>query len=208
MKAQNLKAGQKVQMLDARKGTIIGVIKENDPKSEFLSLYLLIPVKWIVNEWEEGDELSCRKEFLSSIKLLEVSKKKEKILFPIDSWGKDHWSLLAYCECRAVDHGGNLDLVHMRINSKKRKFSNGAHSGNTWNPEWATRFKNGKKPDPTHDDVDILDDLQREGFLTYKVTCEWVVSLTDKGTETSAQMRHHKSSGGVFNTFELTKQLA
>lgn len=43
---------------------------------------------------------------------------------PIERFGKDHWSLLAYVETRCVDHKvpetevGALDPVHMRTNEK------------------------------------------------------------------------------------------
>lgn len=208
MKAKDLKAGQKVQMIDCRKGTIIGIVKDNSD-SEWLKLYLLKPVQGIITDWEEGEEITLRKSFLSSIKLLEASKKKEKIIFPIDKWGKDHWSLLAYCECRTVDHDGILDLVHIRINVTKRSFSNGTIASATqkWNPDWSTRLKSRKKPDKTHDDIDVLDDLQREEFLTYTFKCgNCKITLTEKGRETATEIREHKSRGKNFNEFKLAKK--
>lgn len=206
MKVEDLKAGQKAEMLHARKGTILGVIKQNDLKSEWISLYLLEPVKGLVNEWNQGEELTCRKSFLSSIKLLQYSVKKEKILFPIDKWGKDHWSMLAYCECRAVDWAGHLDLRYIRVNESKRSFGNG--NGFKWNPDSATRLQNGKKPDSTHDDIDVLDDLKREDLLEYKSSCgSFIISLTEQGQEVCAEIRKHKTAGKNFNEFKLSKQL-
>lgn len=208
MKPENLKAGQKFEALHSRKGTIIGIVKNNSDK-EWITLHLLNKVKGLTTKWEIGEELTCRKSFLSSIKLLDSDAKKEKTFFPIDKWGKDHWSMLAYVETRAVDNRGDLDLRHIRVNKDKRGFSNGNFPNDKWNPEHATRLQNGKKPDPAHDDIDVMDDLKREGFLEYKSSCRnFVVTLTDRGNEVCAEVRQHKSAGKNFNEFKLSKQLA
>jgi hypothetical protein len=49
--------------------------------------------------------------------------KKKTELFPMEKWGKDHWSLLSYCETRAVDYSGKLDLQHLTVNASKYKKS-------------------------------------------------------------------------------------
>ena len=132
------------------------------------------------------------------------TKKVETITILISSWGKDHWSLLVYCETRAVDYKGFLGLQHLRINAGRRGFSNGAGISTTkWNPEWATRLPDLSKPDPSHDDIDVLDDLEREGFLKNNFTIlNPRIELTEKGKEICSKIRAHKMAGGTFNTFK------
>ena len=54
----------------------------------------------------------------------------------IKDWGKDHWSLLAYIECRCVDHKGILDKNHLRISNPAVSMS-----PIDWKPEYGTRLK-------------------------------------------------------------------
>lgn len=205
---KELKAGQKMEAIHSRKGTILGVVKENDPKSEWIIVYLLEPVQGMVNEWEQGEELTCRKSFLSSIKVFDEEKVKSK--FPIEKWGKDHWSLLTYCETTAVDNRGQLDLRRMSVNQDKRGFSNGNFPNDKWNPDYAIRLNNGKKPDPSYDDIDVLDDLKAQGYLTYKFTCgKFTIIMTPDGSSVCGLVRAHKATGKNYNEFVLSqKQLA
>lgn len=207
MKVQDLKAGQKFSALHSRKGTIIGGVKNNSD-GEWITLYLLNKVEGLINKWDEGEELTCRKSFLSSIKVFDADK-KEKNFFPLGKWGKDHWSMLAYVETRAVDCRGDLDLRHIRVNTDKRGFSNGNFPNDKWNPEYATRQQNGSKPDRTHDDIDVMDDLKEQGYLEYKYACgKFTVTMSEEGNKVCGLVRAHKTAGGQYNEFKLEKQLA
>ena len=66
----DLKQGQKVEMFHSRKKTIRGIVKSNSD-SEWISITLLDGVSGMVNTWVEGEELTCRKSFLSFIKLID-----------------------------------------------------------------------------------------------------------------------------------------
>ena len=207
MKVEDLKSGQKFEALHSRKGTILAVVKDNNPKNEFISMYLLEPVEGLVNSWEQGEELTCRKSFLSSIKVFDEKKKLSK--FPIDKWRKEHWSMLAYCETTAVDNRGQLDLRRMSVNQGKRGFSNGNFPNEKWNPEYATRLNNGKKPDPSYDDIDVLDDLKAQGYLDYKFTCgKFTITMTPEGNTVCGLVRAHKTEGKNYNEFILPKKQA
>lgn len=65
----DLKQGQKVEMQHSRKGNISAIVKNNSD-NEWISLTLLEGVTGLVNTWVEGEELTCRKSFLSNIKII------------------------------------------------------------------------------------------------------------------------------------------
>jgi hypothetical protein len=122
-------------------------------------------------------------------------------------WGKDHWSMLAYCEIRAVDFGGELKLDRIRINAFKRPFSNGASSAlmkdQHKNYPYGTRMRDGSVPDPQHDDLDVLADLEKAGFIKCVGTdINPVIQMTPKGQKVVALLRQFKSTGGRFNDFQ------
>ena len=118
----------------------------------------------------------------------------------LEQFGRDHWSTLAYAETCCVDSMGRLDLRRLRVNEVKRPIRS---NGFGWNPKYATRVKDGGVPEPSHDDIDCLDDLENAGLL------EWVgtlvnpaVVLTKRGMEVAAELRQHKADGGQFAAFE------
>lgn len=101
---------------------------------------------------------------------------------PINRFGKDHWSTLAYIETRVVDYRGVLNADHMRISSRRHPMllamkpraralgtiSDGADyptrlKTETVNPETG-RFESENLPE--HDDYDCVDDLIAAGLLT------------------------------------------
>ena len=97
------------------------------------------------------------------------------------SFSKDHWSLMAYIECRCVDDEkgiGLLDRSRMRTNANKHPLL-AANSG-SWRKEWSTRLKGFFDFDDRqdaekaisagfmldgHDDWDCLDDLEAAGYV-------------------------------------------
>ena len=119
----------------------------------------------------------------------------------VNDWGKDHWSTFAYVECCCVDDRGKLDNRRLRINDEKRPIRSNGCGG--WRPEYGTRIKGGNIPDPTHDDLDCLEDLEREGLLEQVGTIlNPVVKLTEKGLKVSAELRAYKAHGGQFAAFQ------
>ncbi len=119
----------------------------------------------------------------------------------IKQFGKDHWSLLAYCECSCVDNHGKLDIRRLRINEEKRPIRS---NGLGWEPSYGTRQKQGGIPDPNHDDWDCLEELEREGFLEIIGTMiNPAVTITERGRIVTTTLRQHKMNGDQFATFEL-----
>jgi hypothetical protein len=116
----------------------------------------------------------------------------------IDLFGKDHWSALAYAECRIVDNKGIPTLSHMRCDPRR-------HPGLVHRLPFDAI---GSKEYPTilaggallfsHDDWDCIDDLEAAGLMQIKGTgIHPVWKLTQQGLEIAAKLRAH----GSFNSF-------
>lgn len=140
-------------------------------------------------------------------------------VIPIERWGRDHWSTLAYVETRIVDHGGRLDLNHMRAHPRvHRAFANAAsREADTASP---TRLNDDTTVD-RHDDWSCVEDAVALGLLTMdeqepiqrrradeggafsKARSPRFV-LTDLGRDVANQLRAHKGNGGSFATFRPT----
>jgi len=119
-------------------------------------------------------------------------------IIPIQKWGKDHWSLLAYIESCTVDYNGELNLRKMRVNSTKRPFGNG--TGIEWQNSWSTILKEGMEIG--HDDIDVLEDLiSTELVENLGTLINPRVKLTANGIEIAHEIRKHKAKGGSFKTF-------
>jgi DNA-binding PadR family transcriptional regulator len=125
---------------------------------------------------------------------------------PIERWGKDHWSLLAYVETRIVDHGGYLDPRHLRSALSH------THLGTPMTGVYPTRLLGGIKLEGHNTDLDCLADLcdaglieggratRRDGkgnikMLTYQY------ALTELGQELAGKLRAWKGNGGNYALF-------
>jgi len=116
---------------------------------------------------------------------------------PMKKWGKDHWSVLAYIECRCVDNKGQIDRRHLRVDPKRHPDL--AHV--EWDEDVPTILAKGEKK-PKHDDIDCIEDLEKEGIVKWLGTgINPVFELTDFGLQISSNLRKHKSKGGNFASF-------
>jgi hypothetical protein len=136
---------------------------------------------------------------------------------PIEQWGRDHWSLLAFVEWLCVNHQGALSVAHrrnLRCNPK-------THPGNCsmaqsaicgWKPTYGTRLKGYYVPGggvdlrrqiKNHDDWDCLEDMEAAGVLQNKGTgMNPVFWLTERGIDLAAQVGAHKMRGDNFAGFQ------
>ncbi len=138
---------------------------------------------------------------------------------PIEKFGKDHWSTLAYVGCRVVDNEGTLERDHMRCNSDRHPgLANRANLSSAWDPNHGTRLngyfdaegdRKTKLIMSDHDDWDCLDDLEAAGLIRIGGSgINPMVSVTDFGRNLEAQLRKHKSAGGMFAGFGEAADLA
>lgn len=118
-------------------------------------------------------------------------------------WGKDHYSLLAYCEIRATEHRGLLNTNHLRVNQTKRGYTNGVRSIDSgWKASYGTQWKDGIT-DPEHDDLDVLEELENAGLVENTGTeVNPSVKLTSQGLTVAFEVRKHLAGGGKFSTFQ------
>jgi hypothetical protein len=109
-------------------------------------------------------------------------------------FGRDHWSMFAYIECRCVDNQGILNKRHLRL------------EGRTYPTRLFGYFKDKTNPVLSinnHSDLDCADDLEDVGLIENDGTrFNRVYSLTKYGHKVVAQLRKHKASGGCFANFK------
>lgn len=186
-------------------------MKTSNPTPEQASVQLLktylqnTPTEELEAEWQQVKDVGFNgptlTQVLSGTPIPPVSTSERP---DTSQWGKDHWSLLAYCECRAVDHAGVLYLRHIRINDTKRGFSNGAYSfTNSWKPTHGTKLRDGSIPNPDHDDLDVLEELEAAGLVVNIATnLNPCVTITPTGFQVAHLIRLHGAAGGRYSTFE------
>jgi hypothetical protein len=119
---------------------------------------------------------------------------------PVAVWGKDHWSMLAYIECRCVDHRGVPARARMRTDARR-------HPGlvvRVFTKQYPTRLAGGVEL-ADHDDWDCADDIEAAGFIEIKGTgIHPVWKMTAEGNRVAGLLRAHKTNGGNFAEFKLT----
>ena len=131
---------------------------------------------------------------------------------PVLSWGKDHWSTLAYAESCSVDYDGKLDNRRMRTNLRlHRQLAGIEPSGAPQDgSKYPTRLKSGEIND--HDDWSCLEDAANAGFIeieTQQINSKPFggdvarVKFTELGRSIVALLRKHKAAGGTFSNFTI-----
>jgi hypothetical protein len=144
---------------------------------------------------------------------------------PVEKFGKDHWSLLAYVEDLCVNGReglGEIDPRKLRCNPATHQTMYCAHSSPVhWKPSYGTRlagffdFEDRGDPEKAiaaglqlrdHDDWDCLEDLEAAGYVEVLSLANGVVRMTKGGCEVASQLRTHKASGGHFAGFRLATE--
>lgn len=135
----------------------------------------------------------------------------------IKEWGKDHWSTFAYFETLTVDRNGIIDKRRMRCNPRiHRELVNISNWGDLVDgSQYPTRLQNGEIE--KHDDWSCAEDMTAYGLVelfifpdTKRINQAFSclnarVKLTPKGREIADKLRKHKSEGGSFGNFVLSK---
>jgi hypothetical protein len=138
---------------------------------------------------------------------------------PMEKWGKDHFSLLGYLDCRCTDDKGTINGAHLRHNPAKRPAVVGSDTdhisamcaGVGWKPEYGTRlagfWKESGATDPSqqlpdHDDIDCLEDLEAAGVIkNIGSGLNPLIRFTEFGHAVANRLREHKRDGGNFAEF-------
>lgn len=128
---------------------------------------------------------------------------------PLEKWGKDHWSTLAFIEYVCVEFKGCIDSTRRRnMRCNERRHPGLAHTTG-WKPDYGSRLKgffedkeNKALQLPEHDDWDCAEDIEAAGLLEdHGSGINPIWKLTPKGLEMSARLRAHKANGGNFSSF-------
>jgi len=140
---------------------------------------------------------------------------------PVDRWGKDHWSTLAYIETCCVDKDGvggdgvaKVDHRRMRCNPDRHPPVGKILGEDAWDETYGTRLKGyfADKDNPdlrlqAHDDWDCVDDMEAAGMAEVISFVNGFVRLTDKGLDFAQALRRHKAAGSHYAYFEVTDEL-
>lgn len=130
---------------------------------------------------------------------------------PMEKWGKDHWSTLAYLETVVVDHRGRIDNRKMRTDPRlHREFYSQPPGMSISESGYPTRLKDGEKLED-HDDWSCLEDMVKKG-LVRAWFCEKKsdsffdksfarVELTEFGWRVAHSLRRHRASGKKYAEF-------
>lgn len=131
---------------------------------------------------------------------------------PMEKWGKDHWSTLAYMETREVDDRGILDGDRMRCNVYIHLLLQGkVHILRRirTTDEYPTILKDGVLQH-NHDDWSCMEDAISAGLVEAEISpCPedsiiWRkvrIKLTERGRLIANQLREHKAGGGNYSNF-------
>lgn len=135
---------------------------------------------------------------------------------PMELWGKDHWSTLAYIETVMVDSVGFQCGMDARMRSNRRNFrvmyqqcpkpkrmGGRCGIGVAMDAEkHGSRLSDGTTVS-NHDDWCCLQDAQEAGFFVdgNEVEPARFLLFSDKGKQAMAALRIHKAAGGTFGNF-------
>lgn len=129
---------------------------------------------------------------------------------PIELFGKDHWSTLAYIETRIVDHREFRINGDPRMRTCRRcwRIANSAtgrdraHIQIDGENKYPTRLADGRLAEK-HCDWDCLQDLIAAGILATRGVPDLgkKVTITKRGYAVTAALREHKARGGNFAEF-------
>lgn len=134
---------------------------------------------------------------------------------PIDKWGKDHWSTLAYIETVMVESAGFQVGFDGRMRQKRRHFRimqeecprpkrpRRCNQGIPMSPEQGSRLNDGTSIEG-HDDWDCVQDMAVEGLFTVDVDDIQpgvILKFSEKGWDLIHKLREHKGQGKNFASF-------
>lgn len=132
-------------------------------------------------------------------------------IIKIKQFGKDHWSLLAYVEYRAINRAGVLSIEHLR--TKNPALQQNRTATNLWKPEYGSKLYgyfnedgrvNEKLRILDHDDHNCLDDLEESKLIkSFGSGLHPAYKLTKEGARVCGLLVLHKQEGKNYASFVL-----
>ena len=126
---------------------------------------------------------------------------------PVEKWGRDHWSTLAYFRSVEIDRAGFLVKAdpRMRMGRYHYRVLKAREPAIPMTPEYGSRL-NDDTFIPGHDDIHCISDFAEAGLLTCDdsgVEPGETLHLSPKGVQLAEALLQHKASGGSFSTFKV-----
>ena len=136
---------------------------------------------------------------------------------PMTSWGKDHWSTLAYFQSINIDYAGFQVGFDPRMRQNRRHFRvmmalqpttkhNKSSNGVVMADEYGSRLKDKSIVDG-HDDWMCIQDMAQEGLFTVPdaedIEPGAILHLSEHGWRVIIALQKHKASGGTFSNFDV-----
>lgn len=186
-----------------RRGSFMGVIKNIDGEWADVLITSGEEIKAISGETvkEAGDMTRVR---LSLCKFERPKPIRRRAPIPVEKWGKDHWSTLAFLETVAVDYKGVLDEKQqrrMRTDHDRHPGIRSCYADGRVGQKYPTRLAGGEILHD-HDDWDCFDDMIAAGFATNDGSGIMpIVHFTELGYQVASALRKHKSRGRNFASF-------
>jgi hypothetical protein len=143
---------------------------------------------------------------------------------PMNLWGKDHWTTLAYIETVMVDTGGFQIGRDSRMRANRRNFrvmaeqcpdpkrvsqGQGRLAVVMDRDAHATRLNDGTTIS-NHDDWCCVQDMAEVGLFTLRqdqIEPGEILHLSSLGREVITKLREHKAVGGKFADFRFNPTL-
>jgi len=119
---------------------------------------------------------------------------------PIEKWGQDHWSTLAYLESVCTDCDGLIDPLKMRCNPDVHPDL--AHGGSG---KSSTYLANGEKLD-NHDDWSCCEDFLHYGLIEWKDEEEGIIFLTISGAALAFMLRRARQLNMSWSEFTINQE--
>ena len=144
---------------------------------------------------------------LLEMKLEQESKQKPK--YPMEQWGKDHWSTFAYIHNRCVNSTNNgvgiPEPKHIQCNLNRHPGLIYSMFGDTRSGEkYGIRLKDRELPGLDYDEWDCIEDIVNEGLLKDVGTgINPAFKMTDFGNHVISILLKHKTKGGYFSDFNI-----
>lgn len=118
---------------------------------------------------------------------------------PVEWWGKDHWSTLAYVEVLCVDKR-RISLARMRCDVQRHPALLSS-VGVAIPKRYPTFLRTGELPD--HDDWDCLRDAEAEGYLKIYGGSKGVLVDVEPGKRGPLAVRAQRTPLNIFGRSEI-----
>lgn len=124
-------------------------------------------------------------------------------IIPMNKWGRDHWSTLAFVATVMADRGQFVMTGDARMRSNRKNFqAMPSTNGIVMRKEHGSRLSDGSSVED-HDDWCCIQDFAAEGLLTVEeIDVGERFRFSNKGQALVTSLLTHKMKGGTFSNYK------